>query len=1110
MITRIKASAGSGKTYTLTKNFIELLYKADPDAPSSACALHGRLDGYALQEILAATFTNKAAAEMKDRVLSTLKLEALQSLAATQDTRRASSPAALWVERILRRYGSLNIRTIDSLLTTLVRLSALELNLPPDFEPSFDAAEYFTPYYDSLMEDLAADECENRFSPGADAAVLRAALHSACKSLLSFGNMRGFTLGSRLHDPLLELVELALLGKPLPMAEEGEIYARINGLHKKCKASCAELLERIAKEKLSVNAHYLNFLRACAQSAPGEAPPSGASARKNEFDDCLNKASKGAASEETLQAFARARDAGSAYAAMLAVLRHALQLAPLCRLAGELHARMKADKKAKLLPALLMPRLTAGLMSGETGVSDALCRLGTRISRILLDEFQDTSREQWKAILPLALEALSTGGRLYLVGDAKQAIYGWRGGDAGLFDEIAFSRDLLAVAPDPETLFLKENRRSHPLVIAHNNAFFSLPAQPETAAAVMDALLPDDTPAAYRRAAAEETVNIFSGSDQKVPPEKNWDADPRSSGAEVVLYNVEGKNAEAVENAVRRRLHRLFTEELPMRWKPGDIAVLVRAGDEAEFVAGLLTQWKIPVVTENSFRLFEHPLVGKLVSFLAFLDYPPDDAAFMEFISGSELAGGYTGHDPQALLSWAAESAFSHAPPRPPLYSLFRSRFPALWASLIEPFYAEAGLMSAYDLLAEITARFDLEKRRAEDRPFVRRLLELARLAEQQGLASPATFLAFCRKRGADEKLPMPENMNAVRVMTIHKAKGLEFPVVVIPFQHKQTPHSLKIVQHTCLGLDLMTREVRELPDLHYPARIRAELERLNLLYVAWTRPVYALHAFLTNPGTRPARALKLLVDIYREKYGDRFCRLENPDPEDDAPADRDAAPPGDTDACGESSPCPLPPLPWRPMEHLPRLKIFRSQPLAGADDIRQKGGGDPGPRLTARERGILAHLCLERLHLPRGQDAGAVYEAVGRAVDCGLRLFPPPLEQAEDFAAELRAALLRFAALPDAAAWLACGLREHGIMDEQGNVYRTDLLVDLRALGHKDEEGGGLLVLDYKSGELRESHMLQVRNYMRLLAGASGRPTRGLIFYLDRDLLLDAGSCAA
>ncbi|MDL2266655.1 UvrD-helicase domain-containing protein [Desulfovibrio sp. OttesenSCG-928-G15] len=194
MFTQINASAGSGKTYTLTRRFLALLEKASPVPSTGGCALHNSSAGYSLAEILAATFTNKAAAEMKNRVVRSLKEEALRERAAlyreqevppyhteqpdaqdaqpthparpraaTAETGRTAPQYRLgnaerWVEQVLRHYSSLNIRTIDSLLATLVRLSALQLGLPPDFEPSFDPAEYFTPLYDALMEELAPAE----------------------------------------------------------------------------------------------------------------------------------------------------------------------------------------------------------------------------------------------------------------------------------------------------------------------------------------------------------------------------------------------------------------------------------------------------------------------------------------------------------------------------------------------------------------------------------------------------------------------------------------------------------------------------------------------------------------------------------------------------------------------------------------------------------------------------------------------------------------------------------------------------------------------------------------------------------------------------------------
>ncbi|MDR3176876.1 MAG: UvrD-helicase domain-containing protein [Desulfovibrio sp.] len=1112
MITRIKASAGAGKTYALTANFLELLERAEPEPP---CRPSGP-GGYSLREILAATFTNKAAAEMKDRLLCALKTEALKKPEENGEDKR-SERARLWVERILRRYGDLNVRTIDSLLTAIVRLSALELGLSPDFTPCFEPAKYFTPHYEALMEDLK-DADPRRFL-SADPARLRSSLRQACAALIRHEGFRGFAPGNRLRDQLFELVERLLLGEQQPRAKGETIRVLLSGLRAECREAAALLLEGLDREGLEPVANYRRFVLACAGESA--VPPDSEYLRKQDLDDCLKKPFKGLASDTVLKAFARAGAGASAYVEALPVLRSALQLEALSQPAGEIYARLK--ETGDILPAPALPHLAARLLSGETGVSDALCRLGTRLSRIMLDEFQDTSRAQWEALRPLALESLSTGGALWLVGDAKQAIYGWRGGEAELFEDAAQDHCLRRVAPNPVTRDISENWRSHPAIVAHNNAFFSLLEDPATAKTVMGLLLPRNTPVTYLEQAAQKTAAIFKGAAQTVPAAKNWDADPRGAAAGVVLYRVEGKTVEEVRELVRVRLRSLFCGELLPRWRPADIAVLVRTGDEAEHVACLLSAWGIPVVTENSFRLLSHPLAEKLLSFLAFLDYPPDDAAFMEFISGPELAGGFAGHDPREILAWAARSALKYGGERPPLYSLFRRDFPALWEALVEPFLARAGLTSAYDLLAECVRRFDLERRRAEDMPFAHRLLELACLAEQEGRGTLSAFLALCRERGEDEKLPLPENVDAVRIMTIHKAKGLEFPVVVLPFQHKSRPYSPEIIRRDYRGLDILTRAVPKLPDAYYPACVKQETERLDLLYVAWTRPVYALHAFITRPGRRLplAEALAALCSIYRERYRDSFCRWEDisdtenaadgadqgaarsPDPAapQNAAQNPNRGAPGDLASdrqAGEEpqKPDPLPPLPWRPLDDMPRLRIHR---FSHADEDAVPASG-----LTPRQRGILLHLCLERLRLPENPDEARA--AVARAVDAGFARFPLPLPDPSGAADEMGQALLRFALLPDAALWLAHGRREHGIMDEQGRMHRVDLLVDTRTFARGGETDQGLLVLDYKSGRAAngQSHKAQVRNYMRLLRAASGRPVRGLVFYLDEDRMLE------
>ncbi len=1264
MITRIRASAGSGKTYALTRRFLELLRQADPDPRSADRALFRqgadsapfRPDaGYSLAEILAATFTNKAAAEMKTRVVRGLKEQALAERAQREgqaDREAEPAGAGALLASVLRHYGSLNIRTIDSLLDALVRLSALELGLRPDFEISFDPEEYFTPFYDALMEDLArsggsmdppgergADGAEDfpggtddpgsadspggggLFPPSAplfhitDAPGLKAALEDACRSQVLYAEARGFTVRGRLHKALHSLAERLLRGEEVPLADPAAIKERIHALHGGLRLTARDMLDRIESEGLAAAKPFLTFAERCSTLPSAYAsPPESVYARKESLDECLNKASRGAAPESAHQAFARLRESHAEFSRALPLLKHALQLAPLALLAHELFLRMEAAGE-RALPAPRLPLLAGKALDGEDGVTDALCRLGSSLTHVLLDEFQDTSREQWAAIRPLILECLSRGGTFAYVGDVKQAIYGWRGGDARLFDEAARDGELTAVAPEPRLEHLPRNWRSRPAVVRHNNAFFSLLEDPQTARDVLAAMLPAHTPPRFLDEAVLRVTGAFAGARQDLPPDSGpvcRDASsgigfargqgpdspappgknpPSSSGGKlsppprrhdmagdfppaaeeraspeqpdqgrVCLYTVSGANNAQVEEVLFERLRRLFLEEFfpggasgagtntqekaeedgnsapasgsKKPWRFGDVAVLVRSGDEAALITRLLTGWGLPVVTENSFLLAGHPLISRLTALLSFLDYPPDDLAFWEFISGPECFGAASGLSAPRLHGWLAEALTRHgaaeggARPagRPPLYVLFRRDFPAEWQALIGPFHAQAGLMSAYDTLVEIIRRYGLEDRLPEQAPFIRRFLEAAHLAESRGLSSPAAFLAWWKESGGDETVPLPEGMDAVRVMTMHKAKGLEFPVVVAPFHHRGRRRDNEPAVAEVAGLRVLTRSLPELEDAHYPACLTDELERLNLLYVAWTRPTDELHAFITRPDSvrrmSPLmRGLEVLLERFealpeaalcqweRLEYGsgpdeaDAFAEETDPPPEEtgttsarEAPLSFAAVRPAVFEVPRPLSRTAVPalpgllPLPWRPMEWLPELKIYRS--------VLEEAS------FTPERRGTLAHLCLEHLFFSGPKDAegygkdataagaeGAAAD-VRRAVRLGMRLFPLPLERPEEAEAAMNRCLTWFARQPGARAWLETGRREQTIIDESGTAHRVDLLAD--------EGDAGLVAVDYKTGRPRPEHHEQVRRYMRLLQEARRRPVRGVLVYLD------------
>ncbi len=1121
-ITRIDASAGSGKTYRITRRFLALMRRAMRVYPPPGCDWERPHDDYALSEILAATFTNKAAAEMKTRIVTGLKNAALARL----KTGRPGGRAERQVAAVLRHYGALNVRTIDSLLNALVRLSALELGLPPDFEPSFDPQDYFTPLYDALMRDLG-DHAADPVFLSTDAAALRAALEQACRAGLFSVRSTGFSLRGSLHRDLHEIFLLHLGGKTVPAMSQDFVLESAGRLKSRLDRALAALMDLLEAEQLAPIKTFNGFLAKCAELELFGLPSSDTYAHKECLGVCLLKASP-PASDAAEAAFAEFLRAYAERAAVLPLLQDAAGFAPLTVLVEELRQRAEIFwRRERLLPAPAVPFLAARLLSGEYGVSDALCRFGARLTHILLDEFQDTSREQWAAVAPLALEALSRGGTLAYVGDVKQAIYSWRGGDARLFTEAARDPELRAVT-GVNFRKLPYNRRSCAEVVAFNNATFGLLGEEATATATLAAMLPDHTPPEYVRAAVAETTAVFADAAQGLPP-------GAPSGGRVCLYEARGQNSGAVDAAVAVRLHRLFAEELLPRRPLRDIALLTRSREEISSLAALLAGWGVPVVTEESFLPAEHPLVAGIVDLLAFLQYPADDAAFWGSLALLREP------DPDAPREAVCARMLKKREKRGPLSRLFAEARPEQWKTLLEPLLRRAGLMSAYDLVAEIIRRFRLPMADAANGPFLRRLLETAHLAEGRGFSSPAAFLDFWRERCQEEKLPLPEGMDAVRLMTTHAAKGLEFPVVVLPSLHrgKDNAPAPTVFEHR--GEPLLTRARPELPELFYPARITSVMEHLNLLYVAWTRPREELHAFITRPvrgGGPLSRGLEVLTAALRERAPETFAfeelpsaasgaegadgmagatgrdlpplllpspetgvqpgtplsgldvseqtRAGFPDParahSPDAP---NAGPEKDTrpkpQAAGDdrgAEPLQDAPASEDPAGRLARLKIYRS--------VLQK------PAFTPERRGILAHLCLENLHLSGpGREDGDVTRAVAHA----MRLFPLPLENPEAAAEAVREALLWFVRLPDTPRLLRLGLREQGIIDAAGNRLRADLLVPT------EEE---VIALDYKTGRPDPAHERQVRTYMALAGTVLGKPARGVLVYLDERRIVE------
>lgn len=1049
---QIKASAGSGKTYDLTRRFLAHISKAGMTVYAPSC---GMGTGTGWGDILAVTFTNSAAAEMKERVVRRLKEIAL-GLAAPDDELPIPAPqAAAWVDIILRQYSALNIRTIDSLLHLIVRTAALELGLPPDFEPAFATEETLTPILDACMERAWQGD-----------AHMRQLLREACRSLLYHTDVKGFMVGDRLTQQIRPLLDRALLERQVAardsLASPKQMEACYEGMRREVIVSAAALLKTTDEEKLPLQSRAKDAFTRCAH---GDADVlKSAWLAKDNLDGCLLKAGQGRASERSERIYQTLREAVGELAGPGRLLCRGLEIAPFAALAAEVAAGLEHFQQAEgKIPGILLPDLACRVLQEGHGVPGALCRLGTRLTHLLIDEFQDTSLQQWEALRPLVKEALSRGGSLTWVGDMKQAIYGWRGGDVTLFDGVLGDKELRAIVPaPPHADNLPTNWRSREEIVRFNNTFFQQLTDPGLATDVLFAMLPRETPPQIVGEAAATLVHTFEKGGQVVPDRKT------SQGGMVALAQVEAEDGDALSQAVRERLSALLLNDIATRRPWSDVTILVRSNAKASEVASWLMEQDIPVVTENSLLLAEHPLVLQTVAFLSFLDSPQDDLAFWTFATGS-LLGGLSGLDAQELHAWAAGRRKGY------LCMAFREDFPEIWRRWIAPFHSKAGLMSPYDTVREFHHYMRVGERFPEAETFLRRFLEVVYAAEERGNATLGTFLEHWRRSGGEEKVPMPESMDAVRIMTIHKAKGLQFPVVIIPWMSFTTRADAPPVPVRIADMNILAPRCKEMGDTHYRALADTAREALNLLYVAWTRAVDELHVFHTStPGLLRRRGLANALNLLLPRAGYALpCTLGVPPVSDRKRFPAEAVPPASSGAIPTSQEA-RSDGEWRPMQWLPRLKIFRN-PLEGFV-------------FTGRRRGILAHHCLENLHL-----TGQAEEDARRAVLQGMRTFPLPVPDAEAVTAALIRALGWYAALPEAQDWMRQGVPEQSIVDAKGDLHRVDLLVP------PSETHPGYVALEYKTGAPEDAHIAQVRRYLRLLAAMDATvPIHAVIVYLD------------
>ncbi|HLF17919.1 MAG TPA: UvrD-helicase domain-containing protein [Candidatus Omnitrophota bacterium] len=839
----VEASAGSGKTYALAKRYIQLLFNP---------ALKN--EQIPIRQILAITFTNKAAFEMKARILEFLKRIAFGLLTKSQEEdilhpigvaqKDAQERAFAIMDMLIRHYNFFQVQTIDKFINALLSGCAFKIGLTANFKIKTNSDEYLQFSLDELIDRAPKDKDVRR--------VFEQFLHN----YLYLENRTGWFPKKDMLNIIASLFsQYNAYGLPF---EEGPYTS-----------------EDVIKKKKTI----LTLMK----DLRGKLPEETDKRFLNSLDNFLKEAKEGFDIDSISDYFAREfipLKKGAEATKELEKLWESIgnQLQQLCEeeafslfnpyiqafayvLKGMLSAASKDD-------VLFLSELNkkAGHLFDEENVTvpELYYRLATRFRHYLIDEFQDTSRLQWHNVEKMAEEALSTGGSLFYVGDRKQAIYGFRGGEVALFDSIKRNFEPFNVQVD----LLNKNYRSLRAVVEFNNAVFSIDNLKSMIAQKEAYEEKRNSTVLFNEEDIADIENIFGAAQQTV--REGYE------GGYVKMAYVDIDKKEDRDEFVRANVLELI-RSLRQRFAPKDIAILTRSNTQIEQLTNWLLEENIQVDSERTSNVKENIIVKEIVSLLTFLNSPIDNRSFAAFLLG-ETFPQMTGIKEEEIQEFLFSLRLEVTGKKDfYIYTAFRKKYEEVWDKYFNEFFQNVGLYPLYEMVVSIYSRFELLEHFPQYQGYLMHFLELIKKAEEDH-PDLASFLEYYEELEGEELFVNIKDRNAVRILTIHKSKGLEFPVVILPFLGMEVQvgnsgeNQQSYILHEDEGAMKLIRSKKKyllysetLRAIYRQEYKKAYLSELNNVYVALTRAQQELYGFIPKKSGQSLNLAKFLIP--QDKY---------------------------------------------------------------------------------------------------------------------------------------------------------------------------------------------------------------------------------------------------
>jgi len=1036
------ASAGSGKTFTLVSEYLKILLKSD--------------DLYSFQHILAITFTNKAAAEMKLRVLDSLHefsneniINEDNSLFKKIQSELNIDPIIIQkkskkiIQNILNNYSAFNITTIDSFTYKLIRSFAFDLGISLNFEIEMDAISLLNEVVDILISRIGEDK-------------------SLTKTLIDFSISKANE--DKSWDISVDLKDIAKL-----LLNENDIF-QVNKIKNKSIDDFTDLQKNINKqiketkkqfEIIGNNGlelindlqiehksfyysqfpkHFLNLINDFSKVSFNKEKGLGKSIANEIFytngKSQIIKDDIDSIIPSLLDLYYKSKQLNASYLLNKLISKSLIPLAIL-KTINNILTEVKDENNIRLISEF--NQIISNHIKEEPSAF-IYEKIGERFGHYFIDEMQDTSTMQWENLIPLLDNTLTSEnikgqeGTLLLVGDAKQAIYRWRGGKAEQFIELSTEQGKNPFLVQKNINQLETNWRSYSEIINFNNDFFQHLSK-------------------YLK--NEEYQNLYkTGNSQK---ENN-----KKGGYVEIQFIEEGFSADEKLEVYPEKVLEII-KNLDPKFDKKDICIITRARKQGVAIAEFLISNNIDIISSETLLLQNSQKVNFIINLLKYTNNTNDKETQFEIV--------------YFLYNHLKIKKDKHIFIK---YILSLSVYDFFEDLQNHNIYFDLNYFTSIPLYESIEYIIRNFKLTTTSDAYLQFFLDVILNFSLKKSESTEAFLIYWEEKKDTLSIVVPNGTNAVNIMTIHKSKGLEFPVVIFPFdldiykQHNNTKvwyqpldkEKYNGFDSALINYNNSLKEIGEIGEKIYKSKKEElELDNFNLLYVALTRAEEQLYIISEHKKSfdEPKMYSQFFIDFLKNNnmwdenqsiytFGNQKRISKNK-----------------TDKLKNIEQQKFISTDWR------KLNINILPSIISTDDSIE----------NARQYGNLIHLILAEI---------ITYKDINNTIENFIYKGLISFEEKEKYINIIEKLVFNDKLKLYYTSKYKV-LNEREIITIEGNILIPDRLV----FNNND-----VIIIDYKTGKKEKKHHLQINNYANALLKMNFNVIEKLLVYIDDEIYID------